>query len=69
SYGCINVPAAFFASVAWPSLGASGGVVYVLPETRPLADVFPALRDAGSLATTASVGPGQVPDFFRVAPR
>jgi len=69
SYGCINVPAAFFASVAWPSLGASGGVIYVLPETRPLADVFPALRDAGSWATTASVGAGQALDFFRVAPR
>jgi len=69
SYGCINVPAAFFASVAWPSLGASGGVIYVLPETRQLADVFPALRDAGSVATTASVGAGQAPDFFRVAPR
>ena len=69
SYGCINVPAAFFASVAWPSLGASGGVIYVLPETRPLADVFPALRDAASVATTASVGAGQAPDFFRVAPR
>lgn len=68
SYGCINVPAAFFASVAWPSLGANGGVVYVLPETRPLADVFPALRDAG-MATTASVGAAQAPDFLRVAPR
>ena len=69
SYGCINVPAAFFASVAWPSLGASGGVIYVLPETRQLADVFPALREARSLATTASVGAGQAPDFFRVATR
>jgi len=69
SYGCINVPAAFFASVAWPSLGASGGVIYVLPDTRPLADVFPALRDAAAMATTASVGARQAPDFFRVAPR
>jgi hypothetical protein len=67
SYGCINVPAAFFASVAWPSF-AEGGVIYVLPETRALADVFPALRGAG-LATTASVGAAQALDFFRVAPR
>jgi len=43
SYGCINVPAAFYERVAWPSF-AAGGVVYVLPETRPLAEVFPALR-------------------------
>jgi len=67
SYGCINVPAAFFARVAWPSF-AQGGVIYVLPETRPLADVFPALR-AAAVATTASVGAAQLPDFFRVAPR
>jgi hypothetical protein len=68
SYGCINVPAAFFASVAWPTLGQSGGVIYVLPETRALVDVFPALRDT-EVATTAAVGAGQAPDFFRVAPR
>jgi hypothetical protein len=68
SYGCINVPAAFFASVAWPSLGESGGVIYVLPETRALADVFPALRDT-ALATAAGGGSGQAPDFLRVAPR
>jgi len=67
SYGCINVPAAFFASVAWPSF-AKGGVVYVLPEIRALADVFPALRDA-RVASTASVGSAQAPDFLRVAPR
>ena len=52
SYGCINVPAAFFAGVAWPSFAQAGGMIYVLPETRPLADVFPALR--GTPATTAS---------------
>ncbi len=67
SYGCINVPAAFFASIAWPSLG-DGGVVYVLPEVHALADVFPALRDT-KVATTASVGADQAPDFLRAAPR
>jgi hypothetical protein len=68
SYGCINVPAAFFASVAWPSLGGNGGVIYVLPETRALADVFPALRDT-AVATAAGGSGGQAPDFLRVAPR
>ena len=68
SYGCINVPAAFFASVAWPTLGRNGGVIYVLPETRALVDVFPALRDT-EVATTAGVGAAQAPDFLRVAPR
>jgi len=68
SYGCINVPAAFFASVAWPTLGQSGGVIYVLPETRALVDVFPALRDT-AVATTAGVGAAQAPNFLCVAPR
>jgi hypothetical protein len=44
SYGCINVPADFFARVAWPSFAKNGGMIYVLPESRALADVFPALR-------------------------
>ncbi len=44
SYGCINVPAAFYDSVAWPSFAEGGGMIYVLPETRPLVEVFPALR-------------------------
>jgi hypothetical protein len=40
SYGCINVPAGFYDAYVKPTLGASRGVVYVLPETRPLAAVF-----------------------------
>ncbi len=41
SYGCINVPAAFFDRVLWPALGSGPAVVYVLPEVHPLANVFP----------------------------
>ena len=44
SYGCINLPKAFFTEVAWPRFSTAGGMIYVLPETRALADVFPALR-------------------------
>ncbi|MBC7992872.1 MAG: L,D-transpeptidase [Rhizobacter sp.] len=40
SYGCINVPVAFFDSVIWPVIGTARGVVYVLPETRPVREVF-----------------------------
>ena len=43
SYGCINLPVAFFDAVLWPNLGAQRGVVYVLPEVKPLSEVFPAL--------------------------
>ncbi len=43
SYGCINLPVAFFDGVLWPNLGAQRGVVYVLPEVKPLGQVFPAV--------------------------
>ncbi len=40
SYGCINVPAAFYDAVIDPAFAASSGVVYILPETRPIGQVF-----------------------------
>jgi hypothetical protein len=42
SYGCINVPAAFYDTVVKPAFTGVRGVVYILPETRPLESVFPA---------------------------
>ena len=44
SYGCINVPIAFFETVIWPALGTRRGVVYVLPERKELREVFPAAQ-------------------------
>lgn len=40
SYGCINVPSAFYDAYIRDTLGAGGGVVYVLPETRSLEAQF-----------------------------
>ena len=40
SYGCINVPADFFRQVVNAAFAAGPGIVYVLPETRPLHKVF-----------------------------
>jgi hypothetical protein len=40
SWGCINLPADFFQRVVQPTFAEPGGIVYVLPETRPLGDVF-----------------------------
>jgi hypothetical protein len=40
SYGCINVSAAFWHGVVQPTFANTVGVVYVLPETRPLNKVF-----------------------------
>lgn len=41
SYGCVNVPVAFFETVAWPMLGGRRAVVYVLPEAKSFEQVFP----------------------------
>ncbi len=42
SYGCINVPAAFYDAVVKPAFQSSDGVVYVLPEVRSIEAVFAA---------------------------
>jgi hypothetical protein len=40
SFGCINVPAAFYEAVVMPAFTGTVGIVYILPETRPLRAVF-----------------------------
>ena len=44
SYGCINLPHEFFKSVAQPAFSQPGGVIYVLPETRPWQTIVVAPR-------------------------
>ncbi|MDB5479948.1 MAG: L,D-transpeptidase [Caulobacteraceae bacterium] len=41
SYGCVNVPAAFYETVVHPAFTGTSGVVYILPEVKPVGDVFP----------------------------
>ncbi|AEG93869.1 conserved hypothetical protein [Ramlibacter tataouinensis TTB310] len=40
SYGCINLPVAFYEGVLRPAVRSTGAIVYVLPETRPAAAFF-----------------------------
>jgi hypothetical protein len=40
SYGCINVPVAFFETYIRPVFAAQRAIVYVLPETRSAQQVF-----------------------------
>jgi len=42
TYGCINVPKSFYAGVIRPLFKPKGGVAYILPESRPLEQVFAA---------------------------
>nr|WP_260600499.1 hypothetical protein [Sphingomonas sp. ZFBP2030] len=44
TFGCINVPAAFYARTLRPAFQKKGGYVYVLPDTKPIEVVFPRLR-------------------------
>jgi hypothetical protein len=42
TYGCINVPVAFYENVVQPTFSGTRGVVYVLPETRRPEELFTA---------------------------
>jgi hypothetical protein len=60
SYGCINVPATFYNQVVRPAFAKSTGLVYVLPDTKSVEEVFPGFRappqqaaaDAGAVLAT-----------------
>jgi hypothetical protein len=45
SYGCVNIPVAFFEKVLSPVFRSRYGVVYVLPEVKTVREVFPAAYD------------------------
>ena len=40
SFGCINLPAPFYDTVARPAVATYGAVVYVLPEMKTVQEVF-----------------------------
>ena len=54
SYGCINIPVRFYEGVIAPAFLAGQGVVYVMPEVKPLAEVFAGLDEAERLARPSS---------------
>lgn len=51
SYGCINIPVAFYENTMKPAFNARYGVAYVLPETKPLGAVFANAYDPRKRAT------------------
>lgn len=55
TFGCINVPTSFYREKVRPLFTRSGGVVYVLPDTKPLETVFPGIlvRQAAARAAPA----------------
>ena len=53
TFGCINLPKAFYGKVLRPLFQKKGGYVYVLPDAKPLETVFPLLRVHGPTNRTA----------------
>ena len=41
SYGCVNVPVAFYEEIIAPAFRGTVGIVYILPESLSIAEVFP----------------------------
>jgi hypothetical protein len=61
SYGCINVPVKFYETVVKPAFTGTSGVVYILPEIKPLAEVFPGVAgriDANSKPSLTKINDG-----------
>ncbi|CAN5345259.1 hypothetical protein BH10PSE16_BH10PSE16_13000 [soil metagenome] len=58
SYGCVNVPAAFYDALLKPVFGVKPAVIYVLPETRPVASILDMAGDTVSRASLpAAIAP------------
>jgi hypothetical protein len=60
SYGCINVPAKFFDSVVGPLFKETKGMVYILPEVKPMSTVFPNYYLVGSNSAEPTIGANSV---------
>jgi hypothetical protein len=61
SYGCINVPVAFYEQFVSPAFTGTNGIVYVLPEIRSLHEIFGSydVDRHGQPPGTASMVPAQ----------
>jgi hypothetical protein len=60
SFGCINLPDAFYEQQLRPAIDRSGLVVYVLPETRSIEQTFASFYEAGTPAEIAADAPAKV---------
>jgi len=66
SYGCINVPKTFYDNVVLTALAGGDAIVYVLPDTKPVEDFFPAFAAEDSQqmsrADLLPDAPGSIPE-------
>ncbi|QTD44682.1 L,D-transpeptidase [Ottowia testudinis] len=59
SFGCVNIPDSFYDRYIDPLFSQTSGVVYVLPETKPLASVFPFATETGPALASVTAQPGR----------
>jgi hypothetical protein len=52
TFGCINVPTAFYRQVIRSTFKGRNGVMYILPESKPLTEVLPAFEAQRTAAST-----------------
>lgn len=73
TYGCINVPTEFYQHVVLPAFTGSKGVIYVLPETRPIETAIQNFRPqerhlAALVVRDASLAAADASDTAAAAP-
>jgi hypothetical protein len=56
SYGCINVPVEFYEQIVVKTFTGTNGIVYILPETKTIEDVFPITGSADSAIANETSG-------------
>ena len=61
SYGCVNIPVAFFENILSPEFKARYGVVYVLPEVKSVREVFTTAYDPSERQRLAKTASPQLP--------
>ena len=61
SYGCVNIPVKFYEKVVQPAFKGTKGVVYVLPETKPVHKVFAVYDVIDDTAVPAPLQAAQSP--------
>lgn len=72
TFGCINVPPAWYEKVVTRHFGRKGGIVYVLPDQAPLNAVFKSYDMSSTVAQApaqpapSNVGPGRRPQVLAI---
>lgn len=66
SYGCINVPTAFYEGIVLPLFKPANGTVYILPEEAPIGDPVVWLRARNSESPPANESLTGIPN--KIAP-